>query len=47
MKANISKCHLLLNKKDKVIIKIGDTGIKNKGYEKLLGMKSWCKTKLT
>ena len=36
MKANISKCHLLLNKKDKVIIR---TGIKNKGYEKLLGMK--------
>ena len=29
MKANISKCHLLLNKKDKVIIKIGGTGTKN------------------
>ena len=28
-KANISKCHLLLNKKDEVTIKIGDMEIKN------------------
>ena len=28
MKANISKCHLLVNKKDEVTIRIGDTEIK-------------------
>ena len=39
MKANISKCHLLLNKKVVVIIRIGDTEIKNSEYEKLLGIK--------
>ena len=39
MKANISKCHLLVNKKDEVTIKIGDTEIKNCEYDKLLGIK--------
>ena len=29
MKANISKCHLLVNKKDEVTIRIGNTEIKN------------------
>ena len=42
MKANISKCHLLVNKKDEVTIKIGDMeiNIKNSEYEKLLGSKA-------
>ena len=39
MKANISKCHLLVNKKDKVIINLGRTEIKASEYEKLLGIK--------
>ena len=39
MKANISKCHLLVNKKDGVTIGIGDTEIKNSEYEKLLRTK--------
>ena len=39
MKANISKCHLLVNKKDEVTIRIGDTEIKNSEYENLLGIK--------
>ena len=39
MKANISKCHLLVNKKDEFTIKTGDTEIKNSDYEKLLGIK--------
>ena len=39
MKANISKCHLLVNKKDEVTINIGDTEIENGEYEKLLGIK--------
>ena len=39
MKTNISKCHLLVNKKDEVTIMIGDTEIKNSEYEKLLGIK--------
>ena len=39
MKANISKCHLLVNKKDKVIINLGRTEIKGSEYEKLLGIK--------
>ena len=39
MKANISKCHLLVNKKSEVTIRIGDTEIKNSEYEKLLGNK--------
>ena len=39
MKANISKYHLLVNKKNKVTIRIGDNEIKNSEYEKLLGIK--------
>ena len=39
MKANISKCHLLVNKKDEVVINLGETEIKNSDYEKLLGIK--------
>ena len=38
MKVNISKCRLLVNKKDEVTIRIGDTEIKNE-YEKLLEIK--------
>ena len=40
MKANISKCHLLMNKKDEVTIRIGETEIKNSEYKKLLGIKT-------
>ena len=40
MKANISKCHLLVNKKDEVTIRIGETEIKSSEYEKLLGIKT-------
>ena len=39
MKANISKCHLLVNKNDEVVINLGETEIKNSEYEKLLGIK--------
>ena len=39
MKANISKCHLLVKKKDEVTIRIAGTEIKNSEYEKLLGIK--------
>ena len=39
MKANISKCHLLVNKNDEVTIRTGDTKIKNIEYGKLLGIK--------
>ena len=39
MKANISKCHLLVNKKDEVVISSGETKIENSDYEKLLGIK--------
>ena len=39
MKANISKCHVLVNKKDEVVINLGETEIKNSEYEKLLGIK--------
>ena len=39
MKANISKCHLLVNKKNEVTIRIRDTEVKNSEYEKLLGIK--------
>ena len=39
MKANISKCDLLVNKKDEVVINLGETEIKNSEYEKLLGIK--------
>ena len=38
-KANISKCHLLVNKKDEVVVNLGETEIKNSEYEKLLGIK--------
>ena len=39
MKVNISKHHFLVNEKNEVIIRIGDKGIKNSGYENLLGVK--------
>ena len=39
MKASISKFHLLLNKKDEVIINLEETEIKDSEYEKLLGIK--------
>ena len=39
MKANISKFHLPVNKKDEVTVRIGDTEFKNSEYEKLLGIK--------
>ena len=39
MKANVSKCHLLVNKKDQETIRLGDTEIKNSEHEKLLGIK--------
>ena len=39
MKANISKCHLLVNKKEEVVINLGETESKNSEYEKLLGIK--------
>ena len=38
MQANISKCHLLVNKKDEVNIRIGYTEIRNSEFEKLLGI---------
>ena len=39
MKANISKCHLLVNKKGEVVINLAEMEIKNSEYEKLLGIK--------
>ena len=39
MKTNISKCYLLVNKKDEFHINLGETKIKNSEYEKLLGIK--------
>ena len=39
IKANISKCHLLVNKKDEVTIRIGDKEINNSEYEKLVEIK--------
>ena len=39
MKANISKYHLLVKKKDEVVIKLGEMEMKNSEYEKLLGIK--------
>ena len=39
MKANISKCHLLVSRKDEVVINFGETEIKNSEYDKLLGIK--------
>ena len=38
-KADISKCHLLVNKKSKVVINLRETEIKNSEYEKLPGIK--------
>ena len=35
----VSKCHLLVNKKDDVVINLGETEIKNSEYEKLLRIK--------
>ena len=40
MNTNTSNCHLLVNKKDEVIIRIGDTEIENSEKEKLLGIKA-------
>ena len=39
LKANINICHLLVNRKDEVIINLGETEIKNSEYEKLFGIK--------
>ena len=39
MKANINECHLLVNRKDEVVINLRETEIKNSEYEKLLGIK--------
>ena len=39
MKTNISKCHVLVNKKGEVVIKLEETEIKNSEYEELLGSK--------
>ena len=44
MKANISKYQCLVNKNDKVVIKLGEVEIKNNENEKLLRIK--CDTKL-
>ena len=38
IKANINKCPLQVNKKDEVVINLGETEIKNSEYGKLLGM---------
>ena len=46
MKAKISKCHVLVKKKkDEMIIRFGDTEIKNSEYEKLLKINIEGKTK--
>ena len=37
--ANINICHLLVNRKDEVVINLGETEIKNSEYEKLFGIK--------
>ena len=39
MKANISKCYLLVNKKDEVVIYLREMEIITSEYEKLLGIK--------
>ena len=39
MKANICQCHLIVNQKKGITIRIGDTEIKNSEYQKLLGIK--------
>ena len=36
IKVNISKCHLLVNKKDEVVINLRQTDIKNSEYESKL-----------
>ena len=36
IKANINKCHLLVNRKDEIVINLGETEIKNSELEKLL-----------
>ena len=45
MKTNFSKYHLV-NKKDEVVINLGETEIKNSEYEKLLGINVDTKLKL-
>ena len=35
MNINISKCHLIMNKKDVVIMRTGDTETKNGEYKKI------------
>ena len=39
IKANISKCHLLANEKDEVMVSLGEAEIKKSEYEELLGIK--------
>ena len=39
LKANTSKCRLLVDKKNEVTIRMGDPEIENSKYEKLLGIK--------
>ena len=39
MKVNVSKCHLLVNKKEEITKRVEDAKIKNSEYEKLLGIK--------
>ena len=42
MRANIISnaiCHLVVNKKDEVVINLGETKIKNSTFVKLLGIK--------
>ena len=39
MEANISKRHLLVNKKDEVTIRLAHTEIKSREHKKLLGIK--------
>ena len=46
MKANISKCHLLINEKDEVVITLGELEIENNECEKLLRIKVNAKLKL-
>ena len=38
IKANINKCHLLVNRKDEIVINLGETEVKNSELEKLLGI---------
>ena len=41
MKANISKYHLLVNKKDEVVINLGEMETEISEYEKLVGTRSY------